>query len=788
MNESELATLNKTAELKGRIEKDILAYGASLLTRLAAGEFGAPPDDKGVDALSAYGAAELPSNGILNSHLQSIKSIKKVEACIVSCMLCARPLDDFFDTEKHERITAWSLLACIALNKADQEGYQGIIQEGARRVRLMTTAAYQWMYSLLPEFNQPIEDTYAALAELMTRLSENINHAEQLVSTHERNSTSRANNITEVEAAKRRLGQAKSERQFIGQIYSLFGNYSKTLSPGGGRRGGAGDANDSDQAAVSVAPVVGLEDDKLRFLEWIEKGKGGHGSIAAAELNRDRPIGTKYIEPTLVLPKSINRSRVLAHFRASTMVNRIAMRNMANPCDWGVLTWFEATTFVQAAAAKLDTNKAAALGLLMLLAGRSTDRAKSLVVNIRDSSAKERIDTILFRKDRVGLQFQLVLPSPIGAGKAPQLLKQVKNTITLRLPHCLLEPLRGLRGLGPEGYDSLEAELKSFLGSLNKEYNLRLTIPRLCGFLRSQMRRRLDDPADASLICGETSDQCPALYYYAIVPERIVKEYRDWVTELMAAADVKGSYPSEIQSQNALIGSNTQFDVKHIKSLFKHLAKSVAAHHTFKTKDYKSFHNAYMLYVYEVLCLAVGYRAVISPLENIKDFDLIRRLLWISDKESHNGLAARTVPLTQLAVDVIEAAIRHIERLAYYLKPYEPPMAEYLIQSVHGESPFLSMFDSNDKLTTLRPSILTPVLNDKWPFALNWQRHFMRSKLRESGVPGDVVNAWMGHSDFGEEAFGPWSGLSIADLRQLEVVMQTILSELGIAAIEGWQR
>ena len=130
------------------------------------------------------------------------------------------------------------------------------------------------------------------------------------------------------------------------------------------------DANDSDQAAVSVVPVVGLEDEKLRFLEWIEKGRGGHGSIAAAELNRDRPIGTKYIEPALVLPKSINRSRVLAHFRASSMVNRIAMRNMANPCDWGVLTWFEATTFVQAAAAKLDTNKAAALGLLMLLAGR----------------------------------------------------------------------------------------------------------------------------------------------------------------------------------------------------------------------------------------------------------------------------------------------------------------------------------------------------------------------------------------------------------------------------------
>ncbi len=195
-----------------------------------------------------------------------------------------------------------------------------------------------------------------------------------------------------------------------------------------------------------------------------------------------------------------------------------------------------------------------------------------------------------------------------------------------------------------------------------------------------------------------------------------------------------------------------------------------------------------MLYVYEVLSLAVGYRAVVSPLENIKDFDLFRRLLWISDKESHNGLAARIVPLPETAVEVIGAAIRHIERLAQYLRPYEPEIAAYLSLSVSGDNPFLSMFDRRGKLVPLRPSILTKVLKDAWPFALNWQRHFMRTHLRDKNVPGDLVNAWMGHSEFGEEALGPWSGLSIADLRRLELVIQEILSELDIEVIEGWQR
>jgi hypothetical protein len=782
--EAELAVLKNADGIKASAQKDILAYGASLLARLASGEFGPPPEDEIVNVLSEYEADSVPGAEVLVDHYESIRRARNVEACIVSCMLCAQPSRNSIYLEKHERITAWAFLACLALDKADKEANQGVIEEGARRIRLMTTQKYQWMYQELPDFDKSIEGTHKALTELMTGLSDELKKVEANSVGCESVS---GDVFTAVEGANQLPAIPRSRKQSIGHVCSLVKHYYKTLwlEEEGGE---PGESIDDRSTVVSVSSAAGLDDGGVKFREWLEKGTQAHGAIAGAEFDRDRPIGAKYVEPSLNHPDSINRSRALIHYRASAMVNRIAMRNMANPSDWGVLTWFEATIFARAVTNKLNTSKSAVLGLFMLLAGRSADRVKLLILNTGASSAKTQNDQILFSDDRVAVAFSLNLPAPVGAVVAKSLLMQVKNTLFLRLPHSLLEPLRDLTTILPEDYGSVEKDLKGLIKELNDQYDLRLTIPRLCGFLRSQMRRRLDDPADASLICGETPDQCPALYYYAVAPERVVSEYRVWVDELMDAAGIAGIYPSCIPSQDQLIGSNTQFDPKYIKSLYKHLARAVTLLNNIKTKDYKLFHNKYMLYVYEVLSLAVGYRAVVSPLENIKDFDLIRRLLWISDKESHNGLAARIVPLPETAVEVIGAAIRHIERLAQYLRPYEPEIAAYLSLSASGDNPFLSMFDRRGELVPLRPSILTKVLKDAWPFALNWQRHFMRTHLRDKNVSGDLVNAWMGHSEFGEEALGPWSGQSIADLRRLELVIQEILSELDIEVIEGWQR
>ena len=44
--EAELAVLKNADGIKASAQKDILAYGASLLARLASGEFGPPPEDE----------------------------------------------------------------------------------------------------------------------------------------------------------------------------------------------------------------------------------------------------------------------------------------------------------------------------------------------------------------------------------------------------------------------------------------------------------------------------------------------------------------------------------------------------------------------------------------------------------------------------------------------------------------------------------------------------------------------------------------------------------------------
>lgn len=776
MIESELDALRNIVGLAGA-ERDILAYAAKLLEKLASGQFGFIHEDELLHVFDGYLDCQQPSKEKLQGHLQVIKLAKKVEACITLCMLCAGASDDYSDKAKHERVTAWSLLACLSLYKINAQAYKGVIQEGARRIRLMTTAKYQWMYKRLPSFDVNVEETYIDFKLIMDALSEEISRAELSESE------------IGMDMAARKVKKLQSQKTALGHIFALVAHYVKTLPVDEGQA----DVTDrSVKEGVEVVPVpaaAGLEDDEFKYFECYELASGNVGAITAQEFRRDRSVGAKYVDVKLILPGSINRSRTLAYFRASMMVNRIAMRNMANPCDWGVLTWFEVTTFVRAVLPKIMTSRAAALGLFMLLIGRSPDRVKALILTIGYSSDEDKAEKLLFRRNRIGLASSINLPPPIGSDIAPGLFQPVENTIYLGMPTVLVKPLTDFRKLTDEDYVALLVDLEKLLKSINDSNSLRLTIPRLCGFLRSEMRRKLGDPAEASLICGETPDQCPALYYYALKPERIVSKYREWVASLFKSVDGDEVYPERIAPQNLIVGSRTQFQRVKISTLFRLMALEIKSLQKGNNKDFKKFHNAYMLYAYEILCLAVGYRAVVSPLENIDDFDLVRGLLWVSDKESHNGLAARTLPLPDIAIEVVGATKRHIERLSGYLKVYDTELSSYLSDSLSGDLPLFSIFDmTSGKLVSLRPGLLRSVLRDTWPFALNWQRHFMRTMLREKGVSGDIVNAWMGHSDFGEEALGPWSGLSIADIGGLKTVLQEILMELKIEVAEGWGR
>ncbi|MDH5766975.1 MAG: hypothetical protein OEZ38_13265, partial [Gammaproteobacteria bacterium] len=61
---------------------------------------------------------------------------------------------------------------------------------------------------------------------------------------------------------------------------------------------------------------------------------------------------------------------------------------------------------------------------------------------------------------------------------------------------------------------------------------------------------------------------------------------------------------------------------------------------------------------------------------------------------------------------------------------------------------------------------------------LNFNRHYLRTRLREEGVAGEVIDAFMGHWELGQEPFGRYSSLSPIEYRsEIKNPLERILAD-----------
>ena len=94
---------------------------------------------------------------------------------------------------------------------------------------------------------------------------------------------------------------------------------------------------------------------------------------------------------------------------------------------------------------------------------------------------------------------------------------------------------------------------------------------------------------------------------------------------------------------------------------------------------------------------------------------------------------------------------------------------------------------NQDGCVRLTPSSLYREVEGYFPFKLNWHRHFMRSILSNHQVHAHIIDAWMGHSTFGNDTFASYSCVSMGDMKRLATVINEFLTdELGLVAVEGW--
>lgn len=734
--------------------KKLFAYAAHLLNRLEQGEFGPPPDDKAsLTAFSRYLIDDIPTIEELNIIYGQISNRRKRTYCDVPFMLATVPNPTFVDFDYFERIKAWGLLSStgIALSITEEyaranpnkelnieeigndENFASIVS-GVRRIRMLLQPGYIWMFDALPAFE----------ADVWTL-------EEKLEST-------------------RKSYTDEQQSRPVSHIHTLIKDYICHCHPESSKNKEKKTENRRSLRTISIPSSAGIGDDEYDYEELIPAPKKDILTVAEREVEGDQAIGSKYIRSILHEKKVRPKSIFLQVKQSKTITNRLAMREMRLPCDWGTLTSYEVEMVLNHCWAQaLDSSLEDLFIVLMLLLGRNPAR---LIGAFQNSESGDG-DIIGIHKGRASLYHKMNLPNPRVEGESSQLLLNPDNKLLLILPDDLIPHIEKINSQPKEVFENLPNQINKRLSSLNSKMGTRLSSARVSGDLNSRLRKRCNDTADIALICGHAPLQCVSLFYYSPKSAQLNTLHKQDNLRLFKRADIMPIYPAD-EFSDSRIGSKLFVREHLIEFLFKDQAQRIDQKRKHAKADITNFHNEFVLYTYQILTLATGHRPVRAPFQFRTDIDLDRKTIWISDKEVRSALAARTLVLSEVACEQICLYDQHLSVLHHLLSLENYRHIDFVGEALTGEAPYLFWL-SKQKPKELSATILKPEMLVRWPIALNWQRHYLRNSLKARVVTGDQINVWLGHERFGEEAMGPWSGFSYADMQICKVHQKQLI-------------
>ena len=98
----------------------------------------------------------------------------------------------------------------------------------------------------------------------------------------------------------------------------------------------------------------------------------------------------------------------------------------------------------------------------------------------------------------------------------------------------------------------------------------------------------------------------------------------------------------------------------------------------------------------------------------------------------------------------------------------------------------LFLFDSNGEVAAISIKALRNVLPSSYPFRLNAQRHYLRTRLRELGVPAQTIDALLGHGAPGQEPYATHSCYSVQRMRrEVEPALRSLSEKAGWVLLNG---
>lgn len=208
-----------------------------------------------------------------------------------------------------------------------------------------------------------------------------------------------------------------------------------------------------------------------------------------------------------------------------------------------------------------------------------------------------------------------------------------------------------------------------------------------------------------------------------------------------------------------------------------------------QAKDLVSFHNRYTQYCLLALYAGTGGRYLKSPFECLSNFNLRYRCIYINDKSDGSGHDGRLVPLPDSLVLLILAYLDYLSSLAKVLVTHRPELAskiQMLLGRLDGNLPLYFLLDEQLCWHQTSESDLLGLPLVSWSLPTNLFRHRYSQQLTRAGVPFDIVDGWMGHSERGGATYGDFSPRCWSDdVIKYQDVCNTVYDSLNFTVIDA---
>jgi len=747
MTKSELLKKLRCDLLEKEESEVLLSYGAKLLEELRKSEASIDlPYSEMLYCLDKFKG--LRTSSILERQIIFAKINRNfIYKAPVLAMLAADSSSVEINRSKFKRIKSLVLFVCICLLQLGATSRD--LELITRRVRTLLKPNYNYLWKHLPSFKGAIENISCNLNSEKERLLEEgkdtnavaIRRLQEIVAPI--NALINTKEFEEKETPDKKTGSTKSPLKLL---------------------------------LVEQDDV--LREEELSYVEVIET------IPTTKNIDKQEALGDHINTDKMLIvdakpPQAIASSRALKSFHTLNRTNAFIKREIALLTDNRRMTTKEVSVFLQT----FYQNPNSLISLVLSFGFLFSRSWKQSCAILTRKGGLESGEYLIKRKKFIALSYAPQLPEhPINNDNS-RFLSPTESHVLLPIPEKFRLLINECSSLKFADLVKQEDQARELLAKLNRRNNSNINLKKITSFLFFELKHSDIDPTISAYICGLSAQKVPGMYYRTFVAEDICNSYCSTLKNIFDKHSIEYT-KHQMPSQNYVIGSNLNVKKEAVAEVFEEIKQQLHSSPTTTVNDMLNFHNLYTAYFYLILSIATGQRPITSPYEDIGQFDLRKKLVWISDKENRSNSASRVLPINETALIQISFFINHLKSLDRICNLEKAQLSKQINNMLLGKEPFLQKFEDN-KLVPLRPIHVKEIIGDIWPLKDNWHRHFVPNQLAAKSLPGYLIQSWLGHENFGEESFGKFSGLSCSTLYQISDSMENVFQDLKIEAIKG---